>query len=526
MLLLSLFAVAAVAAGEITETFHSHDTAPIQAGQTLRGKPRPMDLSVGGFSSYLEREGVKYSRPQIGMRYRIYKEAVQQIQLHNSAVERTYDMGLNQFTTMTAAERVQYLGLANETLAEEEEVGEVPEPQVLLGAGSSIDHVKGGLVGPVKNQGACGSCWAFASTASIEGVNAAVTWKLKNFADQEVLDCTYSESRDGCGGGSIKDGMKHVEKSGRLALTKNVWYSARDRKCDYAGKVPSNLHSAKVTGYRRYLIAGDKRLQDSIWTSVPSVAIIVLDDFFQYSGGIYNGCPSTKHIDVSHAVTAVGYDPFSWKVKNSWGERWGEGGFVRMSRSRSNICRINDFITFPHVQLTAGHYTIRNVKTGRYLSLNYEDWEDVRDSRGTAGPPSRVLATDANYHNDGLWKVLNLGNSRVTLEHIHTGRYLSAEGDPVTSAGSEGGWLAAPLAVATVELGKGAVWWRPYLGTGKGYKLVSTLTRRWLLAGGSKVGTPSGSYGEEGVVAADDNYSGMAQWEFKSVTSTYKKGLH
>ena len=420
----------------------------------------------------------------------------------------------NIFSAMTKAEKSLYLGLANETLLEGHKITSL---QGRTAPAESVDHVAGGLLTWVKQQGSCRSGWAFAATASFEAMHAAITWKLKTFADQEILDCTYEyyAGKDGCAVGWMYDGWNYLKKAGHFSLNKHVGYHGRDRPCDYSG-IPSDMNNVKVTGYTR--VTGDGDLMRSIWEGVPAVAITVEDSLYSYYRGIYTGCPSKRSIN--HAVAVVGYDPSAWKIRNSWGGKWGESGYFRMTRARPNMCRISDYVMYPNVE-RAPHgqlYKIRNTETGRLLSLKYSDsLEDIRDKRAAAQHTTVWMwATDRNYYHDALWRILDLGSDRVMLEHQHSGRYLSSDGDPIREEEAGGGWLRAPHVKATSRsVGMRAVWLNKNSDlVGGSVFLVNQHNGRMLFAAGSVVkGKPaSGKYENVKVLATDSNYYGFARW--------------
>ena len=472
-----------------------------------------IDLTIGGFRTFLQSEGVFYPRAEMPMRISLYRTTAKQVMRHNANPGRTYDMGMNQFSTMTEDEKSQYLGLANETLFEEQKA--VLQAPLLSGVAiaESVDHTKGGLVNSVKNQGSCGSCWAFAATASFEGVNAAVTWKRKTFADQELLDCTYESDsqKDGCHGGWMYKAWDYIKNSKHFSLNRDVGYFAKDRVCEYTGK-PSNINNVRVTGYTR--LRGDDNLMKSIWVSVPAIAIIVESDFHSYRSGIFNGCP--HYTDINHAVTAVGYDRYSWKVRNSWGEGWGESGYIRMTRARANLCRISDYVMYPNMEVDGPFYMIKNVVTGRYLSLKPEAWEDIRDKRGKEGRVTQwAWATDRNNNMDATWKIVNLRFGFFLIEHFHSGRYVTCYGNPIQENYSENGWLSAPhIAAGDVKSFEGrTVWKKKANGPAGSFFIINAKTNRLLFAAGSVVTGKPTNDGDVKVVGADSNYYGFARWE-------------
>lgn len=292
--------------------------------------------------------GVSSGRQELRLRYALYKERRGEVEQHNHNPARTWNMALNKFSLMTPAERGLYLGLSNETLSADLPGALRFESDVVLGNPAAVDNVKLGFVTRPKDQRSCGSCWSFAATAAFEGAYARATGVLKSFSEKELLDCTYGD-RDGCQGGWYQDAWSYVGRHQRLALLRDAPYDyAKDRACNYdGGAVPNGIKNARYVNY--YTVERtDAELERAVARAVVAVAMTVKPDFYQYGSGIYGGCPG--HERVHHAVTMVGYTRDSWKVKNSWGRNWGEGGYVRFSRSRQNNCRLADYAKFPIVE--------------------------------------------------------------------------------------------------------------------------------------------------------------------------------
>ena len=316
----------------------------------------------GGFSNFLTSHNLKYSGPELKLRLGLFQKHAKEIEAHNALSNKKWEAGVNDFAVLTDAERSQYLGLRN--VSDILNVPVSPQLSSVLGAApSAIDHTSLSHVTSVKNQGGCGSCWAFGAVASFEGSYAIATKNLKTFAEQELLDCTYPDSRNGCNGGWYHQAWAYVQKSKRLGLMKDIPYKGRDGACSYAGK-PNGAFDVEYKGYERKA-AGDSNLIAATAGHVPAVAITVENDFFSYRRGWYDGCNAPKA--VNHAVTVVGYDPGFWKVKNSWGSGWGEGGYVRMAREKPSICMIADYVMYPKLEKVENPWI--KVKNGASVKL-------------------------------------------------------------------------------------------------------------------------------------------------------------
>lgn len=184
-----------------------------------------------------------------------------------------------------------------------------------------------GVVSPVKNQGTCGSCWAFSSAGAVESAYAIATNKsVVSLSEQELIDCA---SKDGCGGGFMDNAFHWIETHKGLCLEKEYPYIGRDGVCkrctpmvrvkDYVD-VPKNSHDALLKALLKQPIA---------------IAIEADQYAFQmYRGGVMKGRCGTN---LDHGVLLVGYgtedgDDY-WLIKNSWGVEWGDNGYIKILRT-------------------------------------------------------------------------------------------------------------------------------------------------------------------------------------------------
>merc|ERR1719312_2218751 len=281
------------------------------------------------FSQYEAVEGKAYDSNEAKFRMRLFKKSVKAAALTNSQ-DLGWTAGLNLFSDMTEAEKMQYLGL-NTSLPHSK--GE-PLPLSDEPLTSGIDwRNKGGVTG-VKNQGNCGSCWSFGAVGSVEGVHKSKSGSLVTFAEQELLDCVYEGKRDGCQGGWMHDGFDYMQRTQRLAPSSAVSYRAKDGACNYNGK-PNGLKT-RVEG--KYEVPTSESGHMSALSRGPiAVAFEVTDKCQQYRGGIFRD--TTCSGQANHAVTMVGYDDQKFAIKNSWGGGWGSGGYIYMARNHHN-CRL------------------------------------------------------------------------------------------------------------------------------------------------------------------------------------------
>jgi cathepsin L len=202
------------------------------------------------------------------------------------------------------------------------------DPTIEVGA---VDWVAKGAVTPVKNQGQCGSCWAFSTVGGLEGAWEIATGNLVSMSEQQFVDC--SKQNSGCNGGLMETAFSWA-KSQEIATESSYSYTARDGSCK--SSFTQAIPRGGVTGYKN---ANGNALTSAL-NSVGPVSVAIQADqsvFQQYSGGVIkSGCGS----QLDHGVTAVGINSDgSIKVKNSWGANWGVRGYVNIATSQCGITK-------------------------------------------------------------------------------------------------------------------------------------------------------------------------------------------
>jgi C1A family cysteine protease len=206
----------------------------------------------------------------------------------------------------------------------------------------SVDWRNEGAVTPVKDQGSCGSCWAFSTVGAIEGWNKIQRGQLVNLSEQELVDCDRSDG--GCSGGELDVPYDYITHNKGLCQRSDYAYEGVDATCDTR---KCKTRYGNVNGCYYISPNNEEALRAAVDKGPVTVAIEADQLPFRfYNGGIfdYKGCGN----NLDHGVLVVGYGEENgqkyWIVKNSWGEDWGENGYIRMLRSESEsskgICGI------------------------------------------------------------------------------------------------------------------------------------------------------------------------------------------
>ncbi|CAN4109127.1 unnamed protein product [Withania somnifera] len=281
-------------------------------------------------------------------RFKIFKENVERIEAFNDAANQPYKLGINAFADLTNKEfRAARNGLKipvcepRITSFKYENVTAVP---------TTMDWRTKGAVTPIKDQGQCGSCWAFSAIAATEGITKLSTGKLISLSEQELVDCDRTSEDQGCEGGYMEDAFEFIVKDKGIASEKNYPYKAADGSCNKKEESPP---AAYIKGYEKVPKNNEKALLKAVANQPVSVSIDASDFSFQfYSSGVFQGPCGTE---LDHGVTAVGYGKADgtkyWLIKNSWGTSWGENGYIRMERdidAKGGLCGIAMDASYPN----------------------------------------------------------------------------------------------------------------------------------------------------------------------------------
>jgi len=278
-------------------------------------------------------------------RFEIFKSNMDTAREFNANNDGTYTfkMGVTIFADKTSDEFADWLKATSGTKPAKSTNGAIyvpkGEPE------DKVDWVSKGAVTPIKNQGQCGSCWAFSTTGGIEGQNFLKHDTLSSFSEQELVDCSSAEGNLGCNGGLMDDGFKYVEEYG-LCYESAYPYTGTTDSC----KKSSCTERVKVTSYTDITQGSTSDLMSACSEVGPiSIAVDANTMWQLYSSGVFNHYCNKSKLD--HGVLLVGYSTGEyWKVKNSWGESWGESGYIRLKGTDENTCGLANSASYPVVE--------------------------------------------------------------------------------------------------------------------------------------------------------------------------------
>lgn len=206
---------------------------------------------------------------------------------------------------------------------------------------TSFDWISKGAVTGVKNQEQCGSCWAFATVASIEGSNFLTNKSLISLAEQELVDCDKNDN--GCGGGLPSNAYKDlIDNKMGLELESDYTYTARDGSC----QAKASLEKVFIASWKQ-ISSDEDTIAQALMQSGPLAIGINAQWMQMYSGGVSDPLICNPQA-LDHGVTIVSFGEDSgkkwWRIKNSWGSGWGEKGYYRIVRGKGK-CGVNRMVT-------------------------------------------------------------------------------------------------------------------------------------------------------------------------------------
>ncbi|CAO2041916.1 unnamed protein product [Urochloa humidicola] len=362
LLLLALVSAATLCSAEPDTASAAEDPLIEQVIGDGKDDDNELELDAEAhFASFVRRFGKTYRDDgERTHRMSVFRANLRRARRHQR-LDPTAVHGVTKFSDLTPEEfRRQFLGLRRSSARDLLEGSSAHEAPTLPtdGLPADFDWRDHGAVGPVKNQGSCGSCWSFSASGALEGAHFLSTGKLEVLSEQQMVDCDHecdpSDARScdaGCNGGLMTTAFRYLQKVGGLESEKDYPYTGTGGTCKFdKSRIVAQVKNFSVVSVNEDQIAANLVKHGPLAIGINAV-------FMQtYIGGV--SCPYIcgRHLD--HGVLLVGYGsagyapirftekPY-WIIKNSWGENWGENGYYKICRGPhlQNKCGVDSMVS-------------------------------------------------------------------------------------------------------------------------------------------------------------------------------------
>jgi len=329
----------------LTDTVDIVENAAEAVPNEIRNAKHKLHMhSLGAFHDFMKTHNKTYAtQHEYKHRYRTFRNNMKKVYEIQALEQGSAVYGATHLADLTEEEfKKNYLGFNK--LADDPDIHWPPADIPDIPLPDSFDWREHGAVTKVKNQGMCGSCWAFSVTGNVEGQNAIKNGKLVSLSEQELVDC---DKRDyGCNGGFMENAYETLLEIGGLESEEEYGYDGDDEACKFD-------RSRVVTRVSGGVEISQNETQMAQWLLQNGPISVGLNAFAMqfYMGGVSNPLSflcSPSGID--HGVLIVGFgvhvtkylhrvQPY-WLIKNSWGPSWGEAGYYKLYRG-NGVCGIN-----------------------------------------------------------------------------------------------------------------------------------------------------------------------------------------
>jgi len=285
----------------------------------------------------------KYTADELFLRYENFKNKLDLVSEWNQKPSITFTKGINAYSDMSSAEMKAKLNGYKPKAASAKKY-KMPKDNFDLPA--SVDWVKAGAVTGIKDQGQCGSCWAFSTTGSVEGAVQISTGRLTSLSEQQLMDCSTPEGNDSCEGGLMDYAFKFIIQNKGICSEADYPYQEKDESCQTTCKSVST-----ISDYADIPSGNETAMGYAVAVQPLSIAIEADQSVFQdYSSGVLASSECGTNLDHGVLIVGYGHDNKSgldyWIVKNSWGTSWGMAGYVWLARGQ-NECGLDIAASYP-----------------------------------------------------------------------------------------------------------------------------------------------------------------------------------
>jgi len=304
--------------------------------------------SLGAFHDFMSFHNKSYAnKEEYKYRYGVFKQNMKKVQFLQESELGTGEYGAPAMADMPEMEfKKNFLGMKTKwnKLSDDPDIhwpaADIPDVELP----KEFDWREKGAVTEVKNQGMCGSCWAFSVTGNVEGGYFVKHGELLDLSEQELVDCDTRDS--GCNGGLPENAYKTLFEIGGFETEADYGYDGKDEACQFnRSKV-----AARVTGGVE-ISQNETQMAQWLLQNGPISVGLNANAMQFYKGGVSHPFSFLCSPDgIDHGVLIVGFGEHEyplfkkkmpyWIIKNSWGPGWGEQGYYRLYRG-DGTCGIN-----------------------------------------------------------------------------------------------------------------------------------------------------------------------------------------
>lgn len=329
------------------------------ATAVLSAAPKWHELTSDySFAQYVKDFRKVYDEAEYATREALFARNLEMILSHNAAPQHSYKLGVNHLVDRNVGELLALNGRVPDNTVQQPTPSSwfpAPSAEVVRDLPTEIDYRNTSytfgvqVLTATKNQGHCGSCWAHASTESVETHYALATGELYVLSQQQMTSCANNSvlqcgGTGGCSGGTAQLGWDYLRSAGGQTQEWNYGYSSFFGKTGECSMNTSTMPPVvQVDGYTQVERNNADATLAALVQKGPLAVSVDASTWHFYETGIFSGCNYSQNISMDHAVQLIGFGHDStlhmdyWLVRNSWSPKWGENGTIRLYRSSSNV---------------------------------------------------------------------------------------------------------------------------------------------------------------------------------------------